>query len=102
MSYGKTKAGIALKNETRYAVMDKKFKEVMTANHRVIGEAFNTIDDYLNNKNLIVVATKNDLILGQVNTKGKIINRDIGLPDIWADRRAAREQQLKETNGLPV
>lgn len=100
MSYGRTKDGIALRNEIRYAVIDKKFKEVMTSNHRVIGEAFNAIDDFVNNKNLIVVATQNDLILGKVNTKGKIVDSDIGLPDIWADRRALHEQKLKETNEL--
>jgi hypothetical protein len=88
-----------LQTETRYAVVDKVHLEVLSANHRAIGEAFNSFDDWTNNHNLIVVATKKDKILGEVDRRGNLTNSKIALPNIWADRRLARK---REQNGISV
>lgn len=67
--------------EIRYAVVDVVHGEVFTANHKIIGEAFNSRDeDYIPTTGIIVVATSNDVILGEVNRKGII--RSGGIPNL--------------------
>lgn len=72
-------------HEIRYAVVDVQHGEVFTANHRMIGEAFNSRDeDYIPTTGIIVVATLNDIILGEVNREGIIKNNKIQkLKTIW-------------------
>ena len=74
-----------LATETRYAVIDKAHNEVLTANHRVIGEAFNTMNEDFVGGDLIVVATKNDNILGQVDRRGRLTGFKPKLETIWSD-----------------
>jgi hypothetical protein len=83
--HNKPKAATPLQTEIRYAVVDVVHGEVFTANHRNIGEAFNSRDeDYVPTTGLIVVATRNDIILGEVNRKGILKNRGIpNLKTIW-------------------
>jgi hypothetical protein len=70
----------------RYAIVDVKFQEVLTANHLVIGEAFNTRDEsFTPNNNLIVVAHLGDQIIGEVRRNGILKNNKILLPKtIWS------------------
>lgn len=78
-------AAKTLPPQVRYAVVDVVHGEVFTANHRVIGEAFNSRDeDYIPTTGIIVVATLNDVILGEVNRKGILKNNGIpNLKTIW-------------------
>lgn len=75
--------------EIRWAVVDHVHGEVFTQNHKVIGEAFNSIDeDYVNTKNLIVVATQNDRIIGEVRRNGVLKDNGRKLPEtIWSGPR---------------
>lgn len=81
-----SKKELIKKTEIRWAIVDHVHQEVYTQNHRDIGEAFNSIsEDYVNNKNLIVVATRDDQILGEVNRRGGFINIHRKLPEtIWS------------------
>lgn len=83
--YKKPKAATPLPPQVRYAVVDVRFGEVFTANHKVIGEAFNSRDeDYIPTTGIIVVATLNDVILGEVNRQGVLKNNGIpNLKTIW-------------------
>ena len=69
----------------RYAVVNTVHDEVLTANHQVIGEAFNSMmEDYNTPKNLVVVATQNDRILGEVRRNGSLKKNGLKLPaTIW-------------------
>jgi hypothetical protein len=75
------------KKEHRFAVVDCSTNEIMTANHRSVGEAFNSITDtYTNNSNLIVVSHLDRKILGEVGRTGSIKKRqEYTLPEnIWS------------------
>lgn len=62
---------ISLETNIRYAVVHLFHQEVYSANHRVIGEAFNSRDeDYIPTTNIVVVATEDDHILGVINRDG--------------------------------
>jgi hypothetical protein len=72
-------------NKVRYAVVDIVHQEVLTQNHLSIGEAFNSKDeDYNSAKNLVVVLTRNDVIIGEVKRNRQLKNNKIKLPKtIW-------------------
>jgi hypothetical protein len=70
----------------RFAVVNTIHQEILSANHRSIGEAYNSRDeDWIPVKGLVVCATMNDNILGEVSRTGFIKNNNIKLPDtIWS------------------
>ena len=70
----------------KYAIVDHVHKEVLSANHLVIGSAFNSKDeDFIPNDNLVVVATQKDKILGEVKRNGVIKESSLVLPEtIWS------------------
>ena len=79
------KSAKPLSPQIRYAIIDIVHGEVLSANHKVIGEAFNSRDeDYTPITNLRVVATLEDVILGEVNRKGVIKSNGVpNLKTIW-------------------
>lgn len=81
----KPKSAVTLTPQIRYAVIDVVHGEVFTANHKVIGEAFNSRDeDYVPTTGIIVVATLNDVILGEVNRRGELKSDGVpNLKTIW-------------------
>jgi hypothetical protein len=73
MTVRKPATRIVGNGEIRYAVVNYVHQEVMTANHRTIGEAYNSmLEDYNSPRNMAVVATRNDKILGEAARNGTI------------------------------
>jgi hypothetical protein len=64
---------ISLEPNVRYSVLHPKFQEIYSANHRSIGEAFNSRDeDYVPTTGIIIVATLDDVIIGEINRDGTL------------------------------
>jgi len=76
---------VALQTNTRFAVVNAIHQEVLSANHQAIGEAFNSAaEDYIPNFGIVVVATQQDKILGEVRRSGELKECRWPLPaTIW-------------------
>jgi hypothetical protein len=72
-------------DKIRYAVIFERDMEVLEANHVTPGAAWNVkLFDYTNSDQITIVKTKNDVILGEVNRKGQLLNTQKDFPQtIW-------------------